>query len=123
MTTTIGLESDLGSLDAHILESQKYLKRGLVHSFQSEARTMDSILRESNLPRLIDFLSLDVEGAEISVLKGINHDSFRFRYILVECREPERMKSFLHNHDYVFVDKLSTHDYLFKDVRGPARNV
>jgi FkbM family methyltransferase len=69
MTTSIGLDTDLKSLETHILQSEKFLKRGSVHTFHADARTMNSILLESPLPNLIDLLSLDVEGAELSVLK------------------------------------------------------
>jgi FkbM family methyltransferase len=115
MTTSIGLDTDLKSLETHILQSEKFLKRGSVHTFHADARTMNSILLESPLPNLIDLLSLDVEGAELSVLKGIDHKLFRFRYILVECREITRMKKFLKSQGYFLVTKLSAHDYLFEN--------
>lgn len=117
MTTAVGVETDLGSINEHIIESEKYLKRGKVHTFQARARTMNSILVEYNLPKVIDFLSLDVEGAELTVLKGIDHDDFRFRFILVECRDIVRMSSFLEENGYVQTKKLSEHDYLFKNIR------
>ena len=58
-----------------------------------EAKTLNSILVEANAPKLIDLLSLDTEGYENEVLNGINHDKFKFKYILVEQRIlPKRMK-------------------------------
>lgn len=117
MTTAVNLESDLDSLAAHITESESYLKRGSVHSFRSPARTMNQILIESRLPNEIDFLSLDVEGAEMSVLKGIDHEKFRFKCILVECRNLNRMIEYLKDHSYILENKFSEHDYLFINVR------
>ena len=35
----------------------------------------------------VDFLSLDVEGAELSVLKGIDIDSVEIDLILIEPKE------------------------------------
>ncbi len=120
MTTAVGIESDLDSIIDHIKESEKYLKHGKVHTFQAKAQTMNSILVESGLPSLIDFLSLDVEGAELIVLKGIDHDQFRFRFILVECRDIVRMSHYLNKHDYELIEKLSEHDYLFENIRRPT---
>jgi FkbM family methyltransferase len=117
MTTPLGLENDLQSIEDHILESQRHLKRGEVHIFRAQARTMTDVLKESNFKKSFDFLSLDVEGAELSVLQGIDHDEYRFRYILVECRDIKRMETYLENVDYVLRDVFSEHDYLFENVR------
>lgn len=117
MTTSVGLESDLLDMNEHLKESEKYLKRGKIHSFTAEARTMNSILVESGMPKNIDFLSLDVEGAEISVLKGIDHEQYRFKYILVECRNLDSMCRYLEAHGYSLENQFSQHDYLFKDKR------
>ena len=64
-------------------------------------------------PSLIDFLSLDVEGAELDVLKGINFSQYNFKYIVVECRSIQRLQDHLKNFKYKFIKKLSSYDYLF----------
>lgn len=120
MTTPLNLETDLGSLQTHIDQSIRFLKRGTVHSFRAEARTMQSLLVESNLPHIIDLLSLDVEGSEISVLKGINHSNYRFSFILVECRNIKTMREYLETKDYEYFEQLSRHDFLFKNKRTPT---
>ena len=74
-----------------------------------------SLLDESNSPNLIDFLSLDVEGAEIEVLKGINHKEYRFKLICIESRDIKKIKNFLEMNEYLFLEKLDGLDYLFKD--------
>jgi FkbM family methyltransferase len=48
-----------------------------------EVRTLDSMLRESGVDH-IDFLSIDVEGAELDVLKGLSLDRYRPRLVLLE---------------------------------------
>ena len=45
--------------------------------------TLDSILAENNVSR-IDFLSIDVEGTELDVLKGLDLVRYRPRLILLE---------------------------------------
>lgn len=86
------------------------------YEFGAKARTLNSILIENNAPRCIDFLSLDVEGAEISVLRGIDFQCFNFRYILVETKYFNLLDDFLTDFHYKFVEKITHHDYLFKRV-------
>ncbi len=47
-------------------------------------RTLDDILAEATAPQPIDFLSIDVEGHEIEVLRGFNFNCWRPRLILLE---------------------------------------
>ena len=82
-------------------------------SFGALATTLNQILVEASAPALIDFLSLDVEGAEIEVLKGLNHTQFKFKYICVENRSFDTLNEYMTNIGYVFVEKLSHWDYLF----------
>ena len=46
--------------------------------------TLGTILRETKAPRVIDYLSLDVEGAEHLVLAGIPHNDFVFSVVTIE---------------------------------------
>ena len=47
-------------------------------------RTLDSILVEAGSPTSFDFLSIDVEGHEIEVLRGFDIGRWRPRLILLE---------------------------------------
>ena len=47
-------------------------------------RTLDSILMEAGCPAKFDFLSIDVEGHEIEVLRGFDIARWRPRLILLE---------------------------------------
>jgi hypothetical protein len=88
-----------------------------VFTFGAEAKNLQDILVEAKAPPVIDLFSLDVEGVELQVLEGVNHDSFRFRNLLVECRSLPRMKDYLEERGYRLVQNLSEHDYLFVDAR------
>lgn len=114
MSAPLNLESDIEDPRAHAAVGNCFLERGEIQfEFGAVARTLNSLMIEADAPSLIDFLSLDVEGAELEVLKGINHTAFRFRYILVECRDLPRLCSFLERWGYSFVEQFSSHDYLF----------
>ncbi len=57
---------------------------------------------------------IDVEGAEIEVLKGINHNKYRFNYICVESRDIDKISIYLNAYGYILIEKLTHHDSLFK---------
>tara|TARA_B100000900_G_scaffold381236_1_gene367534 strand:- start:1640 stop:2278 length:639 start_codon:yes stop_codon:yes gene_type:complete len=77
------------------------------------SRPLTKILDEISAPKLIDFFSLDVEGFEDQVIKGINFNKFNFKYFLIETKKDEVI-NFLVNKNYILIKKLSHHDLLFK---------
>lgn len=56
------------------------------HRFGAVAHTLTDLLDEVCAPSNFDLLSLDVEGNELSVLKGLDLSRYRPRWILAECR-------------------------------------
>ena len=114
MSTPISMESDIQDPRAHARLGDRFLGHGeTIFEFGAVARPLNSLLQEADAPKLIDFLSLDVEGAELEVLKGVDHNAFRFKFILVECRDFTRLNAYLESKKYQFVEKLSGQDYLF----------
>jgi len=114
VSTAIYLESDI---DRPLLQAQKgltFLKEDEIPIYGAIAKTMNEILVDSNAPQDIDFFSLDVEGSEIEVLKGIDYNTYQFKYILIESRRPKKIEEFLINYNYRLIEKLSFNDYLFK---------
>ena len=106
MTADIYREKHLAEPELNFFEKQNH--------YLAKAKTLNSILKDSNAPKVVDFFSLDVEGAEFSVLNGINFDEFNFKYILIETDEFERLKKFLEDKKYQFVKKFNFNDYLFR---------
>ena len=116
MTVSDSLPTDISDAKGHALSGESWLKNGIaVHQFLAPARTLQSILEEAGAPKRIGFFSLDVEGAELAVLRGVDHNSFRFDWLLVESRSPDQIEVFLVDLGYEFFEKLTEHDYLFKD--------
>ena len=74
---------------------------------------MTSLLEEAGAPELIDFLSLDVEGNELNVLKGLDFSRYGFKYLLIEARNPREVADFLLPRGYGLREQVSSHDYLF----------
>ena len=116
MSSSIGLETDINNPQNHALIGKQFLERDEDNfNFGAIANQLNNILLKANAPKQIDFLSLDVEGAEIEVLKGINHNEYRFKFICIESRSIEKITDYLSINNYLMIEKLSHHDYLFKN--------
>jgi FkbM family methyltransferase len=111
-STTISdsLDLDIDNRDEHV-SKLPYMEKTFL--FGAKSATLNSLLEKSSAPTLIDFLSLDVEGAELDVLKGINFSRYNFKYMVIECRNIQRLQSYLKDYNYNLIKKLSIHDYLF----------
>ena len=90
MSVALGLQVDDLTAHTHAEKGallanneQKICKYGAI------ARTLHSILEECDAPSQIDLLSLDVEGNEAAVLKGIDFYKYRPKWILVEIRSDD----------------------------------
>jgi hypothetical protein len=64
--------------------------------------TLENILKKANAPNVIDYLSLDVEGAEWRILKNFPFDQYIFRTITIE-RPPPWLNALLFKNGYRFV--------------------
>lgn len=114
MSTAIGLESDIDNPKGHAEKGKIHLQGPEENfTFGAVARPLNDLLIEAHAPAMMDFLSLDVEGAEIEVLKGIDHERFRFRFLCIESRSNEYLQYYLKSRGYKFLEMLSTHDYIY----------
>jgi len=80
-----------GTVRLHLLGPHSSLKPDLVvtgvvaqGAIDVPARTLDEVLEEVRAPTPIDFVSIDVEGHEVEVLRGFDLARWRPRLILVE---------------------------------------
>lgn len=117
MTIPMGVENDIADQRAHADWGKVYLPNNEEPvEIAAPAKTLSSLLDSANAPNHIDLLSLDVEGAEIEVLKGIDHQRYRFKYLLIECWSNNSVSDYLLKHGYKCIDKLSNHDFLFAEL-------
>jgi FkbM family methyltransferase len=118
MTVSRDLRSDLPDAGDHIASAQGHMRpHEEVVVFGAHARTLQSLLDAANAPPVVDLLSLDVEGAEAAVLRGVDHERTRFRHILVESWDVATLQPLLESLGYTLRAQLSHHDYLFADDR------
>ena len=66
-----------------------------------KATTLEKILDKQNCKH-IDFLSLDTEGYELNILKGLNLDKYRPIYMLIEIytKDYDNIIEFLESKNY-----------------------
>jgi len=77
-----------------------------VNIIELEADSITSILEKNfKIPCDIDYMSLDVEGAELEVLKGIDFNKINIRFMTIEHGDRKNYKEsiidFLTQHNYV----------------------
>lgn len=86
-------------------------------------RTLSSIIKDSGFAE-ITFMSIDVEGAELSVLAGLELDQHCPRFLLVETSKISAVEHALRSHMYLD-RQLSFHDYFFvrKSTTSPIPDV
>ncbi len=108
--------SDVVDPIAHANKGKRFLDEcDAIVEFGARASTLQSLLDDAGAPPRIDLLSLDVEGAELEVLKGLDLSARRFTYICVEARNIDRIMDFLGPAGYEMVEQLTFHDYLIAD--------
>lgn len=81
-------------------------------TFLTPARTIDQVL-EKHQVKQIDFMSLDLEGAELMALRGLTFERYRIDRILVEARDVQSMDDVLCSRGYVRKDQWDSVDYLY----------
>jgi FkbM family methyltransferase len=82
--------------------------------FISKTKTLTEILDKNNSPKFIEYLSIDTEGSELEVLKGIDFNKYKFGIIDIEHNyvEPRRtqIKELLINKNYKYLKENNWDD-------------
>ena len=118
MSIALGLEVPDEQVMAHAELGASFLpSKHHRHRFGAQARTLTAILAEVNAPSIIDLISLDVEGNELAVLRGLDFQRYSPRAILVEVRS-RPIADYLNERGYsshtILSDNGSYKDILFR---------
>lgn|SRR5579875_3562485 len=116
MTTVVGARSAAADDRRWAEEAHAVVQEAPPHTFRVPARTLSSILEEVGAPE-VDLLSLDVEGFECEVLRGLDLDAHAPRWFLVELREGATSRTEVEEllaDRYTFVEWLSPFDALYR---------
>jgi FkbM family methyltransferase len=86
--------------------------------------TLDEILDKSHAPAFIDYMSIDVEGAEYDALKGLSVERHRIGCFTVEHNfEPpkrEQVHAWMTAHGYILAESRGVDDW-YVDANLPTR--
>ena len=96
-----------------------------VEAIQLETVPLNVVLREHGAPAVMDYLSIDVEGAEDRVLDSLDFGRYRFNCITIE-RPSDALRTILAAHAYVLVKEVPSLDcfYVHRDfIDAYRRNV
>ena len=63
---------------------------------------LENVLQRFHAPQVVDYFSLDIEGAEYYVMKEFPFDVFRFRIMTVE-RPTQELVDLFYNHSYQYI--------------------
>lgn len=91
-------------------------QKGVDNSSTSvKAETLEKILDiHIDVTQQIDLLSLDVEGYELNVLKGLNLNKYKPRYMLIEVYSIDYIElcKYLNTHNYDLVENVTKYNKL-----------
>ena len=59
----------------------QFKKKDIIHM---KTQTFEKILDDNNSPKMIDYVSIDIEGSELEVLKFFNFDKYHINFITIE---------------------------------------
>ena len=80
-----------------------------------ETRTLTEILAQAKAPSYIHYMSLDIEGAELEALKGLDFSRYRFGAMTIEhnWEMPKRsqIRALLESKGYEFVRSVEQDDF------------
>jgi len=109
------LSGDLSRLDTNRVEKS----HGLETRIPVKTINFTHLLDDANAPRFIEYLSLDTEGSEYDILRGLDFTKYTFGYISVEhnYKEPARsnIRELLQENKYIHVrENNCDDDFAFK---------
>jgi FkbM family methyltransferase len=117
MSVSAGAFGDEEQRRRHVETGARQRGVNRTYSIVVPARTLGSILATEAGGNEVDLLSLDVEGAELEALAGLDLPRHAPRYVCVEARQPDAVTALLASHYEcvaVLSDSGSYQDMLFR---------
>ena len=101
--------------EAHHIRTGAQIQNITPQEIQVPAQTLTSLLEKHAIKR-VDWLSLDVEGFELSVLRGLDFNRFAPQFLLIEARYRAEIDDFLLPR-YRVVAELTQRDVLYEKIQ------
>ena len=124
-------EEELGLLSTLTIDDKKeediearYKNRGLeykgTNQYKVKCKTLNKIFEENNICD-IDFLSIDVEGTELNVLRGLDLSKYKPRVLVVEANDQksefEQIEYLTVDNDYIYARRLGANLFFVRNVK------
>lgn len=104
---------DLGGIEALLGHSKPATQGAQV--VELETRTLSELLAQAKAPPFIHYMSIDIEGAELEALKGLDFSRYRIGALTVEhnFEEPKRsdIRKLLEQNGYRWVRSIEQDDF------------
>lgn len=89
-----------------------------------DSYTLENIFKQNNVPEVIDFMSVDIEGAETRIFRSFPFKKYKILSLIIERPTPELNKILFQN-GYVFVRNSTLWNYfdtfyIHKDIKNFA---
>lgn len=102
-----------GDFDGGLMSSVegKRLDSSRMNLKSAPAITLDKLFSDNGITR-VDFISLDTEGYELEILKGIDFTRVIPRYFLIEIysRDYEAIDTYMDSKGYVMIESISNYN-------------
>jgi FkbM family methyltransferase len=106
-------------VDQRLVESHKDIINE-TYQIEVEVKKLDTILSRINIEK-IDFLSIDTEGTELSVLQGLDIKKWNPKLIVVENNfNDPKIKEYLTQFGYILSERLGVNDFYLNSEEKPV---
>ena len=111
LTQLSGIKNSLSKKNFDIISNDKSIK---TKSFNIKTITFDDIVPKDTE---IDYLSIDIEGGEMNLLKSINFDIINIKVISVENNIPkeQNFKNFLETRNFNYFDRIGQDEIFYNN--------
>ncbi len=112
-----------GGIIGDNFDNNKFKRENLLKKLNKKivlkkTKTLEKILQENNAPNVIDYFSLDVEGAETNILENFNFQKYKFLSLTIERPSP-KLNKILFENDYIFVKNFKVDSfYVHKSIEN-----
>tara|TARA_B100000989_G_C19419712_1_gene418070 strand:- start:143 stop:886 length:744 start_codon:yes stop_codon:yes gene_type:complete len=86
---------------------------GNFEKLSCKVETLQNIFREHKIKK-IDLAIIDVEGAEIELLKGIDFNEVNIEYFCIETYNFKVLNAFMTKKNYILIKRIHKEDYVYK---------
>lgn len=99
------------TIDERLIETHKHLINN-IEKISVKVKCLNTIFQEENIPKNIDFISIDTENTEIDVLKGIDFNIYNVNFLIIENNFNENIiQDYLKTKNFKKFNRIAVNDF------------